>query len=1014
MNSLIKKILILTSILLALILAASVLIIYTYKDEVSKKILLSINDQTKGELKINGISIDILEHFPNISLSLIDASYYESKSYEDDFTPDQVFHFSSLHIAFNPLELLDSRLIVTAITAEKGTINILQYPDSTFNLTQAFQSNDTTIVYAQDTSDSDDSSMHTGNIALAINQLKLKDVEVCANLLTGRQKINIHSARASLKYDADSIECNLKSEIFIYQAGLNPELQLTNEQLKVEIDFFLDRKDDQINIYQSDIEFANAQFFSSGHIDLKEEGIIDLSFKVNDDESQFARLFLTSEGIDNIKQGKLFLEGKIHGKLTNSFPEIECSFGAKNLKVQIPKTGKYLENLVIDGSFSSGNRADLSTAILRIDTIYAQLPSGYIHGSALIRDLKSPKIRYSIDAFFNLQDLSRIFNLGPFENLNGMVEISDQYHGSYQGEKGWKDLSSEPFLLILKNVSFELNDVMSFSNVDGTISGNMDSLHVASLRVDTQHSDFVIDGNFLNASNFIYNKEDPIEAQLVISSELYDFPQFFSALPEVAQSFPYQISNVQLAMDAKTSFAKLTSFRKIPEIDFKLKRVAGKIENFMPFAVLQNGTFNMYEIDSTVILDFSGFDIDIANANAKADYRLITNSQTLDSMSINLKGNNMNPASIFYGFDTDSISEFINAEINGGFECDIVLPKDTSLLFETVRLRSTGFEYLGLDTISADKFDLASSEISYDKWSDSSPLATLETHGSIHITNLTSTIFQAEVLDLSINASKGGYSVSVNDQLQFGMNENGKVEVYPFESPPAYHLEYTIKQLTLHDFLASFYSEKLFTGFVDLDLNLNFHGLDIKEITSSMSGKITLEGDNLTLTGMDLDELINNFQRSQSFNLVDVGAVALAGPAGILYTKGSDYAMMLTANKGDSTSISKLSSKWNLSEGNIEIEDVAFATLENRVAAKGWLNMKTDSLDVIIGVVDESGCAIIDQQIYGKSDNPEYGKVKVIKTLLSPVTKLLNKIVAKDCRKFYDGIVTHPNQKSDK
>ena len=76
--------------------------------------------------------------------------------------------------------------------------------------------------------------------------------------------------------------------------------------------------------------------------------------------------------------------------------------------------------------------------------------------------------------------------------------------------------------------------------------------------------------------------------------------------------------------------------------------------------------------------------------------------------------------------------------------------------------------------------------------------------------------------------------------------------------------------------------------------------------------------------------------------------------------------------------------------------------------------MKTDSLDVIIAVVDESGCAIIDQRIYGKSDNPEYGKVKVIKTLLSPVTKLLNRIVARDCDKFYDGIVTDPNQKSDK
>jgi AsmA protein len=93
------------------------------------------------------------------------------------------------------------------------------------------------------------------------------------------------------------------------------------------------------------------------------------------------------------------------------------------------------------------------------------------------------------------------------------------------------------------------------------------------------------------------------------------------------------------------------------------------------------------------------------------------------------------------------------------------------------------------------------------------------------------------------------------------------------------------------------------------------------------------------------------------------------------------------------------------------IEDVAIATLENMVAAKGWLNMKTDSLDITIGIVDINGCAVIDQRIYGKSAEPEYSKVKVIKTLLSPVTKLLNNIVNKDCDVFYNGVVQHPKKK---
>ena len=117
---------------------------------------------------------------------------------------------------------------------------------------------------------------------------------------------------------------------------------------------------------------------------------------------------------------------------------------------------------------------------------------------------------------------------------------------------------------------------------------------------------------------------------------------------------------------------------------------------------------------------------------------------------------------------------------------------------------------------------------------------------------------------------------------------------------------------------------------------------------------------------------------------------------------------MLTAKKGDSTRISKISSNWHLQDGKITINDVAFETLENRIAAKGWLDMRSDSLDIVVGVIEATGCAIIDQRIYGTGADPEYGKVKVIRTLLSPVTKVLNRIVARDCEVFYDGIVQHP------
>ena len=136
--------------------------------------------------------------------------------------------------------------------------------------------------------------------------------------------------------------------------------------------------------------------------------------------------------------------------------------------------------------------------------------------------------------------------------------------------------------------------------------------------------------------------------------------------------------------------------------------------------------------------------------------------------------------------------------------------------------------------------------------------------------------------------------------------------------------------------------------------------------------------------------------------------MVLVGPAGILYTKGSDYLVLLGSDKGDSTAIRRISSQWRLDKGRIATNDVAFATLKNRVAIKGWLDMAKDSLDVTIAVIDKNGCSLLDQRIYGDSNKPEYSEVVFFNTLLAPVTHVVQDLLGTECEVFYHGNVTHP------
>ena len=181
-----------------------------------------------------------------------------------------------------------------------------------------------------------------------------------------------------------------------------------------------------------------------------------------------------------------------------------------------------------------------------------------------------------------------------------------------------------------------------------------------------------------------------------------------------------------------------------------------------------------------------------------------------------------------------------------------------------------------------------------------------------------------------------------------------------------------------------------------------------KSLVQALDARFMLEGHEVRLTGLDLDALITRFKRSQNFNLVDVSAVLFAGPAGLAVTKGGDYASLAFGSKGDSTKVRHLRTSWRLKNGYLSAEDVAMSTRKNRIALAGWYQIETDSLDFNFSVLDIKGCEIVGQQVYGRVEDPDYGRVELIKTFLGPVKNFFRKIGLSKCEVVYLGEVEHP------
>jgi AsmA protein len=259
---------------------------------------------------------------------------------------------------------------------------------------------------------------------------------------------------------------------------------------------------------------------------------------------------------------------------------------------------------------------------------------------------------------------------------------------------------------------------------------------------------------------------------------------------------------------------------------------------------------------------------------------------------------------------------------------------------------------------------------------------------------------------------KGDYEIKSNRVSIFGDNAKGQVKItaVPFADVPKFNITYSDIEFRAEKMLSTFMEDEVISGPLKISFNISSSGSEWDTIVRNMNGTINLTGKNLLLNGLDADEMIDKFKRSQNFNLVDLGAVVLAGPFGLVVTKGTNFASIFVFNSGKSTIINQLASNWTISNGVFEIQDAAFTTKTNRIALTGFIGFANQNIDLTIALLDKSGCSIYSQQVYGNLDSPSMGKVKVVGTVLAPVTNLVDDVTGKDCAVFYSGSVEHPQK----
>jgi AsmA protein len=272
--------------------------------------------------------------------------------------------------------------------------------------------------------------------------------------------------------------------------------------------------------------------------------------------------------------------------------------------------------------------------------------------------------------------------------------------------------------------------------------------------------------------------------------------------------------------------------------------------------------------------------------------------------------------------------------------------------------------------------------------------------------------FTVSDLKLSAAGKNGVFDLKPVTMGVFGAQGSGSIRADFSDAIPRYDVYYALPQFRIEEFFKTLSPQKVAEGSMDFSANLSMHGKTANKMRQTAEGRILLRGENLTLIGRDLDQELSRFESSQNFNLVDVGAFLLAGPLGLVVTKGRDFASIFQGSGGRSE-IRTLVSDWKVERGVAQAQDVAMATNENRLALRGGLDFVNEQFnDVTVALLDAEGCAKVEQRIRGAFKEPVVEPPSVLKSLAGPVRELIEKgkelFPGGECEVFYTGSVAPP------
>lgn len=721
-----KRIAIILSILVTLVIVSGFVFAKLYEDDVKQYILAEINNRLNTEIDVKEINFSVLQKFPNASLEFNTVTAEEVIESPKKGT---LFSAKSIYLQFNILDIINENYIVKKIHVDNGLINVRIDKEGKINYKFWKEKNDST---KQQFNLELEDLKFTDFTFYTLNEYKNLDFAIEANQinLTG----NFNEQNFKLKTNAN---------LFVHQYNEDDNTLVKNKEVIIDTELDVNQEAQLFTITNGQLTVEDLNLALTGSLKNLKEGI-DLNIESSGQDLSIESIFsLFPESLQNKisayhSSGIITFNAKTTGVISaKSTPHFESDFTLNNVEILENSSNIALSNLSLTGNFTNGHANSSKTSTLSFKNAKATFGAGSISGSYSIKNLTNPYLEINSNANVDLAQAKGFFHLDTLEIAEGIANLNVTYSGyikelnNLQG-KDLRKLNAKG-TAALENVSLKIfNNPIHPKKLNGAFRFNNNDILIDSLSTKVNSSTLSFSGKFQNLLAYLFIPEEKLAVYANIES-------------------PKLILD-ELLLDSKENNDSTYTFSLPDNIAFKGKAVIDTF-SFRKFKA-NNVSSNIVYINHS--LKANNVKLNTMEGAINGHFELSENKNGKFLMSSSANLTNINIHTLFNHFENFGQEYFIDKYIKGYATSTIdfvsvwdkQLNVDKDKIYVLANLQITKGELIDYQPILAMSKYIAVDELKHIKFS------TLKTQ--IEIKNQLITIPKTQINSSAINLDLAG------------------------------------------------------------------------------------------------------------------------------------------------------------------------------------------------------------------------------------------------------------------